>query len=97
MQAELPHLLYNRDILKTFQSKDGKEHWGYASKLEKSVGENGSVVTDYQYKQSNHGDSQFIQEHLKQMDKQGDWMVIISNAHRAGQKTYSLQRRKMWN
>lgn len=30
-----------------FRSKTGKEHRGYAANLEESVGENGSVVTEY--------------------------------------------------
>ena len=50
----------------TFRSKAGKEYRGYAANIEESVGENGSVVTEYQYDQNNHSDSQFIQEHLEQ-------------------------------
>lgn len=45
----------------TFRNKAGKEHRGYAANLEESVGTNGSVVTEYQYEQNNHSDSQFIQ------------------------------------
>ena len=56
----------------TFRSKAGKEHRGYVANLEESVGANGSVVTEYQYEQNNHSDSQFIQEPLEQMDKQED-------------------------
>ena len=48
----------------TFRSKAGKEHRGYASNLEESVGANGSVVTEYQYEQNKNSDSSFIQEHL---------------------------------
>ena len=54
----------------TFRNKAGKEHRGYAANLEESVGADGSVVTEYQYEQNNHSDSQFIQEHLAQMDNQ---------------------------
>lgn len=49
----------------TFRSKAGKEHRGYAANLKKFLCENGSIVTYYQYDQSNHSDSQFIQEHLE--------------------------------
>ncbi len=31
----------------TFRSKAGEEHQGYVANLEESVGENGSVITDY--------------------------------------------------
>ena len=44
----------------TFRNKAGKEHRGYAANLEESVGADGSVVTEYQYEQNNHSDSQFI-------------------------------------
>ena len=55
-----------------FRSKAGKEHRGYAANLEESVGKKGSVVTEYQYDQNNHSDSQVIQEHLEQIDKQDE-------------------------
>lgn len=63
----------------TFRSKAGKEHRGYAANLEESVGVNGSVVTEYQYEQNNHSDSQFIQEHLGQMDRQEERTVIVTD------------------
>ena len=33
------------------------------------------LVTEYQYEQNNHSDSQFIQEHLAQMDNQEERTV----------------------
>ena len=68
----------------TFRSKAGKEHRGYAANLEEAAGENGSVVTDYQYGQNNHSDSQFIQEHLEQMEKQEERTVIITDGAYSG-------------
>ena len=78
----------------TFRSKAGKEHRGYAANLEEAVGENGSVVTDYQYDQNNHSDSQFIQEHLKQMDKQEDRTVIITDGAYSGTENTQLAAKK---
>ena len=74
----------------TFRSKAGKEHRGYAANLEESVGENGSVVTEYQYDQNNHSDSQFIQEHLEQMDKLERRTVIITDAAYSGTENTRL-------
>ena len=54
----------------TFRSKAGKNHRGYVANFEESVGKNGSVVTDYAYEQNIHSDSQFLKEHLEQMEKQ---------------------------
>ncbi len=55
-----------------FRRKSGKEHRGYVANLEESVGNNGSVVTEYQYEQNIHSDSLFIREHLERMDVQED-------------------------
>jgi len=41
----------------TFRSKAGEEHRGYVANLEESVGENGSVITDYQFEQNIYSDS----------------------------------------
>ena len=54
----------------TFRKTSRKEHRGYVANLEESVGTNGSVITEYQYEQNNHSDSQFIRKHLEQMEKQ---------------------------
>ena len=54
----------------TFRTKAGKDHRGYVANPEESVGKNGSVVTDYAYEQNIHSDSQFLKEHLEQMDAQ---------------------------
>ena len=68
----------------TFRRKAGKEHRGYTANLEESIGKNGSVVTDYQYDQNNHSDSQFLQEHLEQMEKQEERTVIITDGAYSG-------------
>ena len=78
----------------TFRSKAGKEHRGYAANLEESVGENGSVVTEYQYEQNNHSDSQFIREHLDGMEKQEERTVIITDGSYCGMENTQLAAQK---
>lgn len=68
----------------TFRKKSGKEHRGYVANLEESVGSNGSVVTEYQYEQNIHSDSQFIREHLEQMDVQEEKTVMIADGAYSG-------------
>ena len=72
-----------------FRSKAGKEHRGYAANLEESVEKNGSVVTEYQYDRNNHSDSQFIQEHLEQIDKQEERTVLGKGIPWAGRRNTS--------
>ena len=78
----------------TFRNKAGKEHRGYAANLEESVGANGSVVTEYQYEQNNHSDSQFIQEHLAQMDNQEERTVIVTDGAYSGTENTQLAAHK---
>lgn len=74
----------------TFRSKAGKEHRGYVANLEESVGDKGSVVTEYQYEQNIHSDSQFIREHLKQMDVQEERTVIVTDGGYSGTENTQL-------
>ena len=74
----------------TIRNKAGKEHRGYAANLEESVGADGSVVTEYQYEQNNHSDSQFIQEHLAQMDNQEERTVIVTDGAYSGTENTQL-------
>lgn len=41
----------------TFRSKAGKQHRGYSANIVESVGENGSIVTDYDLEANTHSDS----------------------------------------
>ena len=74
----------------TFRSETGKEHRGYTANLKEAVGENGSVVTEYQYEQNNHSDSRFIQKHLEQMDKQEERIVIVTDGGYSGTENTQL-------
>ncbi len=74
----------------TFRSKAGKEHRGYVANLEESVGSSGSVVTEYQYEQNIHSDSQFIREHLEQMDVQEEKTVMVADGAYSGTENTKL-------
>ena len=63
----------------TFRSKAGEEHRGYVANVEESVGENGSVVTDYQFEQNTYSDSQFLHDSLEKMDTQEDTVIIATD------------------
>ena len=78
----------------TYRTKAGKEHRGYVANFEETVGKNGSVVTEYQYEQNNHSDSQFIREHLEQMDKQEEHTVIVTDGAYSGTENTRLAAEK---
>ena len=63
----------------TFRSKAGEEHRGYVANFEESVGENGSVITDYQFEQNTYSDSQFLHDSLEKMDVQEETVIISTD------------------
>lgn len=63
----------------TFLTKAGKEHRGYAANLEESVGETGSVITDYQYDVNTHSDSAFLKENLEARKKSDETITIVTD------------------
>ena len=63
----------------TFRNKAGKEHPGdMLPILEESVGANGSVITEYQYGQNNHSDSQLVYPGASWADGQTGKRTIMS-------------------
>lgn len=78
----------------TFRKKANKEHRGYVANLEESVGMNGSVVTEYQYEQNTHSDSQFLKDHLNKMEKQDETITLITDGAYSGVENQSLAKEK---
>lgn len=76
----------NSDILQnpadpeaTYREKAGKYHRGYAGNVVESVGENGSIVTDYDFQQNTHSDSDFAREVIQEMGTQEEKVTLISD------------------
>lgn len=68
----------------TYREKAGKQHRGYVANIEETVGENGSVVTDYQFEQNNVSDSSMLKDHLEKMDEQTGETVLIADGAYSG-------------
>ena len=78
----------------TFRKKGNKEHRGYVANLEESVGGNGSVITDYQYEQNIHSDSQFLKENLSQMERQDETTALVTDGAYSGTENQALAKDK---
>jgi len=61
----------------TFRIKAGKQHRGYSANFVESVGENGSIVTDYDLQPNTHGDSSFAKETIESMGKQEERTTLV--------------------
>lgn len=81
----------------TFRTKAGKNYRGYVANLEEAVGKNGSVITDYAYEQNIHSDSQFLKEHLEQMNVQEKTVTVVADGAYSGTKNTVLAKEKNVN
>lgn len=50
----------------TYRQKAGKEQRGYVENIEELLGEDGSVIMDYQFEPNNGSDSHMLNDHLDQ-------------------------------
>jgi hypothetical protein len=63
----------------TYREKNGKQHRGYVANVVESVGDNGSVITDYNYEQNTFDDGRFLNETIDEMGKQIDEVTIVAD------------------
>ena len=63
----------------TFRSKAGKEHRGYVANLTETVGENGSIITDYQYDVNTRSDASFIKEYIANQEESPEAIALITD------------------
>lgn len=81
-----PQILQNpSDPEATYREKAGKQHRGYTANVIESVGDNGSIVTDYQYDQNIHSDSQFLKEAIDSVKGSTETVVFIADGAYSGQ------------
>lgn len=78
----------------TYREKAGKQHRGYAANVTESVGEAGSIVTDYQYGQNNHSDSEFLKEHLESVEKRPEQVTLVTDGAYSGEENRRLAKKK---
>jgi len=63
----------------TYREKAGKQYRGYVANVIEETGENGSLVTEYQYEQNIHSDSQFASEVIEQLGPQEETATIVAD------------------
>jgi len=68
----------------TFREKSGKQNRGYVANVTEVSGENGSIVTDYQYEQNTYSDSQFIKDSIEKMGNQSEPVTVVTDGAYSG-------------
>lgn len=70
----------------TYREKAGKSHRGYAANITETVGENGSIVTDYQYDVNTRSDVGFLQEVIENTEASDNVTVMVADGAYAGKE-----------
>lgn len=74
----------------TYREKAGRQHRGYVANVTEASGEEGSIVTDYQYEQNTYSDSQFMKDALKETARQDTPVTIVTDGAYSGQENEQL-------
>lgn len=72
-------LLNPSDPDATFRTKAGVDYEGYVANVEETVGQNGSVITDFRYEPNVHSDVSFFQERLDELPEQESRMTMVTD------------------
>ena len=76
----------------TFRKKAGAKHIGYVGNIVETVGENGSLVTDYAYEQNIYSDSHFIQDYLSGQPVHEPPITLVADGAYGGENNVSAAR-----
>jgi len=74
----------------TYREKAGKQNRGYTGNVVESVGEKGSIVTDYDFQQNTHSDSDFAREVIQEMGAQEETVTLIADGAFGGTENIEL-------
>lgn len=83
-------LLNPSDPEATFRYKAGSKHLGYIGNVVETVGENGSIITDYAYEQNTYTDSQFMKDHLTDQPIYDEQVILVADGAYSGEKNVSM-------
>ena len=78
----------------TFREKAGKEHRGYVANIEESVGEDGSLVSDYDVPQNTYSDKEFLKGSLEKASRGEEKTTIVADGAYASEENRSLADQK---
>ena len=89
------HILQNpSDPDATFRTKAGKDHRGYAGNVVETVGQNGSVVTDYQLEENSYSDSQFLNDYINRQDDSQPASTMVTDGAYSGENNVKTAAKK---
>lgn len=67
------------DVDATFRRKAGKEYVGYVGNVVESLGEDCSIITDFDYQPNTYSDSQFCKDVIENLGEQEEKVILIAD------------------
>lgn len=83
-------LLNPSDPEATFRYKAGEKNLGYVGNIVESVGENGSLITDYAYEKNIYADNQFMKDYLEQQNTCDEGAFIVADGAYSGEENSQI-------
>lgn len=83
-------LLNPSDPEATFRYKAGKKNLGYVGNIVESVGEKGSLITDYGYEKNIYADHQFMRDYLEQQDTFAEGAFLVADGAYSGERNVQI-------
>lgn len=83
-------LLNPSDPEATFRYKAGGKNLGYVGNVVESVGEEGSLITDYAYEKNIYADNQFMKDYLHEQQSFDDGSFIVADGAYSGEENSKL-------
>ena len=78
----------------TYREKSGKQNRGYVANVTEAAGDNGSIVTDYQYEKNTHSDSQFMKDYLEKEEAYQEQVTVVTDGAYSGKSNEELAAEK---
>ena len=74
----------------TFRRKGGKGYQGYTANIVEDCGENGNIITQYDYEVNLHSDTEFCAEVIESLGAQEEKTVLITDGAYASEKNFQM-------
>lgn len=81
----------------TYRFKSGKQHRGYVANLTEDLGENASVISDYDYQVNTHSDSQFVKDAIEVFGEQEETLTLVADGAYGGEDNIAMAKDKNIN
>lgn len=74
----------------TYRRKAGTQHRGYVANLVESTGEEGSIISGYDYEQNIKSDTDFLKDAVETLGKQDEELTLTSDGAYASEENHDL-------